>query len=78
MRRALVGVALLAVGFGLALFAVRRELARSVDLREVAYVGSDACRRCHEDHHASWHRTFHRTMTREATAETCEWSLQLG
>ncbi|MCB9621127.1 MAG: hypothetical protein H6724_16935 [Sandaracinus sp.] len=69
MRRALVGVALLAVGFGLALFAVRRELARSVDLREVAYVGSDACRRCHEDHHASWHRTFHRTMTREATAE---------
>jgi predicted CXXCH cytochrome family protein len=38
------------------------------DLHGVAFVGSDACARCHEDNHRSWHRTFHRTMTAEATA----------
>lgn len=27
------------------------------------YVGSDSCRECHQDQHASWHRSFHRTMT---------------
>ncbi|MBN9690181.1 MAG: hypothetical protein J0M24_08080 [Verrucomicrobia bacterium] len=27
------------------------------------YVGSEACRTCHEDQFSSWHRTYHRTMT---------------
>ena len=40
---------------------------RPVELHGVAFVGSDACGRCHEDNHRSWHRTFHRTMTAEAT-----------
>lgn len=34
------------------------------------YVGSDACRSCHETHHASWHATYHRTMTQPATPQT--------
>jgi len=46
------------------------DLATARDLHGAAYAGSDACRRCHEEHHASWHRTYHRTMTREATPET--------
>lgn len=52
--------------FGWIVFETRDEIATEMDLRDVDYVGSDACRRCHEDHHASWHRTFHRTMTQEA------------
>ena len=27
------------------------------------YAGSESCRECHQDQHASWHRSFHRTMT---------------
>lgn len=34
------------------------------------FVGSEACRECHEQNHASWHRTFHRTMTQVASPET--------
>lgn len=30
------------------------------------YVGSGACRSCHEEEHASWHRSYHRTMTQAA------------
>ena len=37
---------------------------------EQQYVGSDACRSCHEDQHASWHATYHRTMTQPATPDT--------
>ncbi len=36
---------------------------------DAGYLESDACKKCHPDHWASWHRTFHRTMTREATPE---------
>ena len=46
---------------------VAKDLATPRDLHGVAFVGSDACGRCHEDNHRSWHRTFHRTMTAEAT-----------
>lgn len=35
--------------------------------RAHGYVGSNACRTCHPDHHASWARTFHSTMTQRAT-----------
>src|SRR5688500_9384828 len=38
--------------------------------REGGFVGSSACRACHEDHFASWERTFHRTMTQRADPET--------
>src|SRR5689334_16782568 len=34
------------------------------------YVGSKACRPCHEDQFASWHRSYHRTMTQMAAADT--------
>lgn len=34
------------------------------------YLGSAACRECHEDQFASWHRTYHRTMTQFATPAT--------
>lgn len=34
--------------------------------REDSYVGSDACRECHPNEHASWHKSYHRTMTQIA------------
>ena len=48
--------------------AVAVDLATERDLHGEAYVGSLACRRCHEEHYRSWHRTFHRTMTQEVSA----------
>src|SRR5712671_2054438 len=36
------------------------------------YVGSQACRTCHEDQFASWHRSYHRTMTQIAAADTVQ------
>jgi predicted CXXCH cytochrome family protein len=50
--------------------AIARDLSTPRDLHGVAFVGSDACARCHEDNHRSWHRTFHRTMTAEATPDS--------
>src|SRR5437667_4498624 len=46
----------------------RANLDGTPDLHGVGYVGSTACRRCHQDRYRSWARTFHRTMTTEATA----------
>ncbi|PYI89765.1 MAG: hypothetical protein DME26_00295, partial [Verrucomicrobia bacterium] len=34
------------------------------------YVGSKACRSCHEDQFESWHRSYHRSMTQIAAADT--------
>jgi predicted CXXCH cytochrome family protein len=34
--------------------------------RDVTYLGSSACRRCHEDQYASWQRALHLKMTRGA------------
>ena len=48
---------------------VARELGRTRDLHGAEHAGSDACARCHPDHHASWHRTYHRRMTQEATPD---------
>lgn len=68
VRVARVVAGTLAIGLGAwAVVATRAELATPVDLRDVDFVGSAECRRCHEDHYASWHRTFHRTMTQEAS-----------
>ncbi len=58
------------VAFGVGLRQVSEETKVPVDLRSVGFVGSDACQRCHEDHHASWHRTYHRTMTQEAATSS--------
>jgi hypothetical protein len=76
-RRARVLASLAAVLVAAGAFGVRRErrsiaadLARPRDLHGGAYVGSDACRGCHEEHHSSWHRSFHRSMTAEATADS--------
>ena len=41
--------------------AVALDLATERDLHGQGYVGSAACRRCHEEHYRTWHRTFHRT-----------------
>lgn len=34
--------------------------------RKDGFVGSESCRPCHLEQHASWTRTFHRTMTQKA------------
>src|SRR5437867_714165 len=34
------------------------------------YVGSKACRSCHEDQFASWHRSYHRMMTQIASTNS--------
>jgi predicted CXXCH cytochrome family protein len=36
------------------------------------YVGSAACKACHEDQFGSWHRTYHRTMTQFASPATVQ------
>lgn len=44
--------------------------ARPVIDRSDGYVGSDACRQCHQGQHQSWHASYHRTMTQPITPET--------
>ena len=34
------------------------------------FLGSDACKKCHTDQHASWYQTYHRTMTQLASPDT--------
>lgn len=34
-----------------------------VRAQEGGYVGSEACRKCHESQHETWHQSYHRTMT---------------
>jgi hypothetical protein len=38
--------------------------------REGAYIGSRACRECHDDRHASWDATFHSSMTQLPARES--------
>ena len=38
--------------------------------RNDGFTGSEACRSCHLEQHASWEKTFHRTMTQRADADT--------
>lgn len=49
-----------------------RELHPAVPRRDrgPAYIGSGACRSCHEAEHASWWRTYHRSMTRVADEDS--------
>jgi hypothetical protein len=60
-------VGAVAAGAWLERRAISADLARPRDLHGTAYVGSAACRGCHQEHAASWQRTFHRSMTAEAT-----------
>jgi len=48
------------------------EMSVSFDRHAAAYAGSNTCRSCHQDHHASWQRTFHRTMTQEASPHSVQ------
>ncbi|MGV3772625.1 MAG: multiheme c-type cytochrome [Verrucomicrobiales bacterium] len=34
------------------------------------YAGSESCKDCHKNEHASWYRTYHRTMTQVANTDT--------
>jgi predicted CXXCH cytochrome family protein len=58
-----------AVGAWLERRAISADLARPRDLHGAGYVGSAACRGCHQEHATSWQRTFHRSMTAEATPD---------
>ncbi len=49
---------------------VAQESARPWIHREDRYVGSQQCRSCHPDQHASWEATFHRTMTQRPEGAT--------
>jgi len=49
---------------------VRAEATRPLRDRSRDYVGAAACKRCHEDHFASWRRTYHASMTTLPSAET--------
>jgi predicted CXXCH cytochrome family protein len=63
-----IGVTAVTAGVRAKRRALAADLATARDLHGGGYVGSQACRRCHPEHDASWSRTFHRTMTTEATA----------
>jgi hypothetical protein len=39
-------------------------------LLDEEYVGSESCRACHPDNHASWSASYHRRMTQVATPES--------
>ncbi len=41
-----------------------------IDFNHETYVGSAACKVCHQDRHNSWYETYHRTMTQEAGKES--------
>ena len=43
---------------------------RPIVVLEDGYLGSDACRECHQQNHESWHASYHRSMTQLATPET--------
>ncbi len=38
--------------------------------RSEGYLGSESCKKCHEDYHQSWHTSYHRTMTQPITPAT--------
>lgn len=48
------------------------ELSAPFEARPADWAGSETCRTCHPDHHASWARTFHRTMTQEAGPDSVQ------
>jgi len=79
-RRPIAKLLLIVAALAVALFVVGRrqrraasssaDLGRPRDLHGVDYVGSLACRRCHQTNYRSWGLTFHRTMTVDATPAT--------
>ncbi|MGB0515090.1 MAG: hypothetical protein ACPGJE_09655, partial [Wenzhouxiangellaceae bacterium] len=70
-----VALALAAIGLGGLAWMLASAAARlnePVDFSTTAYVGSEACRDCHEDRHQSWYGTFHRTMTQNAAPDSVQ------
>ncbi|MEZ5989960.1 MAG: cytochrome c3 family protein [Planctomycetota bacterium] len=49
---------------------VAYEASRPLIHREDGFVGSERCRQCHLEQHASWSRTWHRTMTQRPGPDT--------
>lgn len=45
------------------------ESARPIEVAADGYLGSESCRECHPDNHASWHASYHRTMTQVASPD---------
>lgn len=43
---------------------------RPIEVLSHGYVGSQACRECHQENHASWFASYHRTMTQLPTPDT--------
>ncbi len=43
---------------------------RPIEVPDHGYVGSDACRDCHPQNHATWFASYHRTMTQLAHADS--------
>ncbi len=63
-------VLLLAAVLGFGWMQAHSSVRKSVDFSQQAFTGSDSCRECHEERHASWHDTYHRSMTQAANAQT--------
>lgn len=42
---------------------------RPIEVAADGYVGSDACKECHQENHSSWFASYHRTMTQLATPD---------
>lgn len=40
----------------------------SLELADEGYAGSESCRECHAENHASWYASYHRTMTQAPSA----------
>lgn len=59
----------LAAAVGLGWAGARETAWGPVERRGAAVVGSEACRACHPDEHASWSASYHRTMTQPAEGE---------
>ena len=49
-----------------------------IAVRNGGYLGSDACRQCHQEHDQSWHESYHRTMTQVISSETAPDAIRDG
>ena len=48
----------------------RRRPAAPPQREDAEFIGSAACRDCHQAQHATWHDSYHRTMTQVVSAQT--------
>lgn len=59
-------------GLGWGYWSAAQSVATPPPVDRNAYVGSNTCKSCHSQHHASWGKTYHRTMTQEASAKSVQ------